>query len=192
MAKPIPQWTPPGGYHFFEGDVKLTASTLDKLYKTVESFRAENYLPSGDVEGDVNTYICGNWPNHCYGVDMVVVTSVNPLTRATELLNDITVWAKNMLHSQKPLQMVSDDLAEQRAKICLNCKYNVNWRSGCGACIVANDRLSASVRQARETASSKVLGGCSKMRHDNRSAIFFDREEFTPTNDLPDNCWLKI
>lgn len=192
MAKPIPQWHPPGGFHYFEGDVKLEARTLEKLYGTVESYRAENYLPSGDVEGDVNMYICGNWPTYCYGVDMVVVTSVNPATAASELLNDITVWAKNILHSNKRRVTVSDDLAEQRAKICLGCKYNINWRSGCGACIVAAERISASVRQARETKSSKVLGGCSKMRHDNRSAIFFDRDEFVTTGDLPDHCWLKL
>ena len=49
MAKPIPQWHPPGGFHYYEGDVKIEARTLEKLYETVESYRAENYLPSGDV-----------------------------------------------------------------------------------------------------------------------------------------------
>ena len=192
MAKPILGMIPPGGWHYYESDVKLKGYSLDNLYKVVQNYRAENHIPLGDVIGDVNSYLCSNFPQYCHGVDMVVVQSVNPMTATGELLNDITTWAKNMLQSNKPHVTVSDDLAEQRSKICLGCKYNVNWRAGCGACIVAAERLSAAVRQARDTRSSKVLGGCSKMRHDNRSAIFFDRDEFTPTGDLPDHCWLKM
>jgi len=192
MAKPITGMIPPGGWHYYEGDVKLTAHSCEALYKTVEDYRAENHLPVGDVKGDVNSYLCSNHPNYCHGVDMVVVTSVAPATRRDELLQDITVWARNILLSNKRVNMVSEDLAEQRAKICLGCKFNVNWRAGCSSCIVAADRLSASIRQARETKSSRVLGGCSKMRHDNRSAVFFDLKEFNKTSDLPEHCWLNI
>jgi len=30
-----------------------------------------------------------------------------------------------------------------------------------------------------------------KMRHDNRSAIFFDKDTFEKANNLPANCWLN-
>lgn len=192
MAKPIKGMIPPGGWHYYEGDVRLDGYTCDNLYEVVQNYRAENHLPLGDVEGDVNSFICSRYPHFCHGVDMVVVTSVHPANRSDELLNDITIWAKKNLQSGKQIQMVSDDLAEQRAKICLSCPSNVNWRSGCGACIVAADRLSASIRQARDTKSSPVLGGCLKMRHDNRSAIFFERDNFTPTPGLPAQCWINI
>jgi hypothetical protein len=192
MAKPVLGMIPPGGWHYYEGDVKLTGYSCEELYKVVRDFRAENHLPLGDVEGDVNSFICSRYPNFCHGVDMVVVTSVHPATRSDELLNDITIWAKKTLQSGKQIQLVSDELAEERAKICLSCPNNVNWRSGCGACIVAADRLSASIRQARDTKSSPAVGGCSKMRHDNRSAIFFERDNFTPTPGLPAQCWINI
>jgi hypothetical protein len=192
MAKPILGMIPPGGWHYYEGDVKLTGHSCETLYKVVRDYRAENHLPLGDVEGDVNSFICSRYPTFCHGVDMVVVTSVHPATRSDELLNDITIWAKKTLQSGKQIQLVSDELAEERAKICLSCPNNVNWRSGCGACIVAADRLSASIRQARDTKSSPIVGGCSKMRHDNRSAIFFERDNFTPTPGLPAQCWINI
>jgi hypothetical protein len=99
MAKPITGMIPPGGWHYMEGDVKLTSHSYETLLTTVENYRAENHLPIGDVDGDVNSFICSNWPNFCHGVDMVVVSSVNPPTSKTELLNDITVWAKNILNS---------------------------------------------------------------------------------------------
>lgn len=191
MAKPIIGMIPPNGWHFKEGDVVLKGYSLENLYHVVTNYRAENHLPLNDVRGDVDSFLCSNHPNNCHGVDMVVVTSVVPPNRSSELLNDITVWAKNILHSKSPVDMVPDDVADKRAKTCLSCPKNLNWRAGCGACIIAADRLSASIRQARETKSTPVLGGCSVMRHDNRSAVFFDKKHFTLNNNLPAECWLN-
>ena len=182
---------PPTGWHYIEGDVRINGVTHDNLIKNVELFRAENHLPSGDVEGDVNSFICTNWPQFCHGVDMVSVTSVNPETDTTALLNDITTWARNIQQSTNPVHMVTDELAEARAKTCRNCPDNVNWRGGCSSCISTNERITASVRQGRDTQSSAVLGGCRSMRHDNRTAIFLDKDNFNKATNLPATCWLN-
>ena len=192
MAKPIDGLIPPGGWHYFQSDVKLEAYSLSNLYEVVQHYRAENHLPIGDVHGDVDSYICGNFPNNCHGVDSVVVTSVDAPNRQSELLNDITIWAKNILLSQKQVRLVSDELAEARARTCLQCPKNIQYKSGCHSCIAASDRLTASIRQGRDTHSTKKLKGCSVMRHDNRAAVFFDKEHFEVTDSVPQNCWLKI
>jgi len=191
MAKPIIGMIMPGGWHYYESDVRLTGYSLENLYKVVSDYRAENHLPLGDVEGDVNSFICSSYPNFCHGVDMVAITSVSQPTRGSELLQDITVWARNFLSSQNQHLLVSDDLAEQRAKICRSCPNNVPWKAGCKSCIAAADRLSVSLRQARDTATSKLLGGCRQLRHDNRSAVFFDRSHFNTPADLHHHCWLN-
>jgi len=191
MATPILGMLPPSGWHYIEGDVRINGVTYDSLIQNVEHFRAENHLPSGDVEGDVNSFICSNWPQFCHGVDMVAITSVNPETDTMALLNDIQSWAKNLQQSQEPINMVTDELAEARAKTCRNCPENVNWRGGCSSCISTTERLTAGVRQGRDTASSAVLGGCKSMRHDNRTAIFIDKDQFLKATNLPANCWLN-
>lgn len=191
MATPIHGFKPPGGWHYKDGDVLLEANTLNELYNIVESFRAENYLNVGDVKGDINAFLCGTYPNYCHGVDMVIVTSVSPPNRESELLSDITTWSKNILNSNKQVHLVSSELAEARARICLDCPRNINWRSGCGACVTATERLSTSIRKARDTASTPRLGGCAVLRHDNRSAVFFDAEHLEISGNLPDKCWLK-
>ena len=191
MAKPISGMVPPGGWHYRDGDVKLEGWSLDNLYDVVSNFREENHLPIGDIKGDVNAFLCGSYPNYCHGVDMVVVTSVTPANRESELLEDITIWTKNILNSKKQIRFVIDEIAEERAKICLDCQKNINWRAGCKSCIVAVDRLSTSIRRAKDTNSTPRLGGCAVMRHDNRSAVFFDSEHFEPSSDLPEKCWLK-
>jgi hypothetical protein len=139
----------------------------------------------------VNSFICYNWPQFCHGVDMVAITSVNPETDTMALLNDIQAWAKNLQQSQEQVNMVTDELAEARAKTCRNCPENVNWRGGCSSCISTTERLTAGVRQGRDTASSAVLGGCKSMRHDNRTAIFIDKDQFLKATNLPANCWLN-
>ena len=192
MAKPIDGLIPPGGWHYFQSDVKLDGYSLDNLYQVVEHYRAENHLPIGDVRGDVDSFICGNYPKNCHGVDSVVVTSVTAPTRQSELLNDITTWAKNILLSQTQLRLVSDELAEARALTCAKCPKNIKYRVGCISCIEATDRLTASIRQGRDTYSTKKLSGCSAMRHDNRAAVFFDKEHFELTDSVPANCWLKV
>jgi hypothetical protein len=191
MPKPIEGLIPPGGHHYMESDFRITGSSYKNLLDNVTSYRAENHIPVGDVEGDVTNYICGNWPHFCHGVDMVVVTSVSSQTASGDLMQDIGTWARNILHSNKRINLVSDELAEERAKICRQCPNNVNWRGGCSSCIAATDRICASIRNARDTKSSAVLGGCRMLRHDNRTAIFFDKETLSASNDLPDFCWLN-
>lgn len=192
MAKVIIGMVPPGGWHYYDSDAKLTSHSYEGLLKAVTDYRAENHLPIGDVEGDINSYICSNWPNFCHGVDMVVVTSIHPETKQQTLLNDITIWAKNILNSKTANNLVSDDLAEQRAKTCKSCQYNKNWRGGCGSCVSATERISASIRNGRDTRSSSKLGGCELMRHDNRSAIFFDKSKLSQATSLPEHCWMTI
>jgi hypothetical protein len=191
VAKPIIGLIPPGGWHYIDGDARITGYNYDDLVASVRNYRAENNLPSGDPVGDINSYICSNWPRNCHGVDMVSVTSVEPLTGSIELMNDVQVWAKNILNSNKPHPLVTDEVAEERAKICRSCPQNINWRAGCNSCIAAADRLCASIRQARETKSTEVLGGCRMLRHDNRTAVFLDKDVLHKTNTLPNTCWLN-
>jgi len=182
---------PPGGYHYFQGDVRLNADTLEDLYKKVSNYRAENSLPENSTKQDVDNYVCGQFPDYCHNVDSVTVRQVVTGTKMGELMGDIQVWAKNILSSTSEHPLVGDELAEARAKVCSKCPYNVNWRGGCGSCVNATDRLSASVRQARETSSTPVLGGCSILRHDNRAAVFMQPEDLSISSDIPDFCWLN-
>ena len=192
MATPISGMIPPGGWHYRQGDVRLEAVTYEMLIKTVENYRAENNLQQGDVVGDVNSYICGNWPHFCHGVDSVSVISHLTPTAASQLLADVQSWARLLLNSTKPPPLVLDELAEARAQICAQCPKNLNWRSSCASCVASVDRLSAGVRHGRDTKTSANLGGCSVMRHDNRSAVFLDRDVFLKASDLPTECWVNL
>ena len=193
MAKPINGMIPPGGWHFFQSDVKLEAPTLDDLYLVVQKYRAENGLPVGDVTGDINSQLCGRSPHYCHGVDKVTVsiTSVDHPTAGSQLMNDIQTWARNLQQSIKPFALVSDDEAEARARICGQCPNNAQWKGGCSSCVVSTERMCASVRQARDTHTSPRILGCHVLRHDNRTAVFIEMDALSSTSNLPDHCWVK-
>ena len=190
MAKVIQGVIPPTGFHYMQSDVRLEGYSLEDLIKTVSNFRAENNLPAGDPSGDVADYICSNWPHFCHSVDRVTI-NVGSSVQQNELLNDIQVWARNLLTSDRERILVGDELAEARAKICRACPSNVNWRGGCSSCISATERISANLRQARDTTSTPVLGGCKTLRHDNRTAVFLQPDELSVSADLPADCWLN-
>jgi hypothetical protein len=153
--------------------------------------RAANSIPHHNTREDVDDYICGQNPEFCHKVEEVRVYTGPPNYNVQSLLDDIQVWAKNILASPQEHPLVGNELAEARSQICSKCVHNVNWRGGCGPCITATDRLSASVRQARETDSTKVLGGCLILRHDNRAAVFMQPENLAKSSDIPNFCWLN-
>ena len=191
VAKPIQGMVPPGGFHYFQGDVRLTGENLGDLYRVVTIHRAQNDIPNSSAIDDVNNYLCGQWPEFCHDIDNIVFELIPANVNIQQLLDDIQTWARNLLASPRPHPLVGDELAETRAQICGRCPKNINWRGGCAPCVTATDRLSASVRQARETASSAVLGGCTVLRHDNRAAIFLNPEDLSKSPDLPAYCWLN-
>lgn len=184
---------PPGGWHYYEGDVKLESQFLLDLYTVVENYRANNGLPQSDVRGDVDAQICGRSPHACHNVDSLTINivSVAPPSPGALLREDIQTWANNLLQSSSPYTFVSDDEAERRAKICNTCPQNANWRGGCTSCIASVDRVTAAVRQGKDTFTTPLVGGCHLLRQDNRTAVFLEKEYLSKASDLPAQCWIN-
>jgi hypothetical protein len=188
--RPIHGMVPPGGFHYFQGDVRLTADTVPDLYARVADYRGQNGLPTETVKADVDMYICGQFPDFCHTVDEVSVSLQRAADPKASLLSDLQTWTTNLMMSPRPRTLVGDELAEARASVCARCAFNSNWKSGCGSCVAAVDRASASLRQARDTRSTPMLGGCRILRHDNRTAVFLDPSELHASGDLPAHCWV--
>lgn len=186
--KPIEGIIPPNGWHYYDRDVKITGIDFRDLVKNVQRFRAENGLAFGDAEADISRYICTNHPRFCTGTDGMEPSST--VVNLQQLMEDVGQWAKSLLFDKKTRGFVNDTEAERRALICTNCEFNKPWRAACSSCVAAVERNSASVREGRDTPTSRILGGCVKMRHDNRSAVFLDSDNFQDKPELPGNCWL--
>ena len=184
--KPTIGMFPPSGWHYEQDGVRIDASGYDTLLIAVETFRANNNLPQGDVEADVDEYICSRWPHFC-GIYTHAAAEEKKIPAL--LLDDVRIWSMNLLGGEG-YNMVSDELADARAAICEQCPNNTNWKSSCRTCVSTVERQLATVRQARDVYHSANLGGCSVNRFDARTAVFLDAEALTPAAGLPDFCWL--
>lgn len=202
MAKPNSSVVPPSGWHYYDGDVRIDAGSLPDLYSSVKMYRTGNSLGLGDYIGDVDTYLCGRFPELCVPSSPANQTTPQPAptaievsayspTQVQELINDVTVWARNLLNAGTVEHLVGDELAEERAKICAKCPQNQVFSTGCSSCITTANRLCASVRQARYTDSSRVIGACKILRHDNQTAIFMEKHNLAKSSNLPKDCWLN-
>jgi hypothetical protein len=183
---------PPGGYHYYEGDVKLIGSSEKDIISIIQQYRAANNLPQGDPTADYLSYVCGRYPQNCHAKVYYHETSPVPASRRDELFEDVRNWATNLLASQKPISLVSDEEAERRAKICQACPKNFTWKTKtCAPCVQAADSVCTTIRQAKDTYTSARIGGCLACRHDNRTAVFLDTNLLNSVESIPSTCWIK-
>lgn len=186
----------PGGWHYEfvhtnNQTVRVDAPTYFDLLTRVQTFRIENGLPVGDVKRDVDTYICSNFPNQCHQFASFSPPQAAPVPSANSVrfIDKITMWLTGMRSSQQETLFKND--AEIRAKACLNCPLNKDWRHDCAACVENANRLGSFLRGGKDVQHHSKLGGCTLFNHDNRTAVWLNESNFQKRSDAPLGCWLK-
>lgn len=171
-----------GGWRFpqpWAGGVRLlTAQTKGSLIKLISEFRTENDIPFGDPAKELDEYL----------INLQI-----PATQPTRTLRErVTAWKSNRQFSSH--ELVSPELAEERAQICANCPQNkMNWADGCSSCFDKTKRDLIALRQNRNTKTQ--VGACLIAGHDNSTAVFLSEASLKHRNQfmdkLPDFCWMK-
>ena len=184
------QVVPPGGWHFFDLGIRLSADSYEELYKVVLRFRLQNRAPIETIQEEINRYIAGLSPSH------VIRVTPPPTTPKKKGLGDrVYDWAcstySNWTPSRRKAPMPD---AERRAEVCLACPKNLRYRSGCPACVSQTHRLLTALRDGRHSRREQDLGGCDVLGLDTATAILLEDDTIGPkvsNNALPKNCWLK-
>lgn len=179
----------PGGWHYEQNGFTIRAEdSFDQLIQNTTDYRIQNGLPVGDVLKDVTEWICATYPRQCnvvnedFGGGPVVVNDTQAY------LDTITQWAQ--IKSKSNARRVDSTIAEQRAYKCFHCPNNKVWaKTGCKSCIANMERLMISIRQNKDVSHGPELGGCTMLKHDNRTAVWL--EENNTTDNLPGHCWCR-
>lgn len=190
----------PGGWHKPEKDrlgrdmsEPIRASTYSDLINAVIKFRIDNVIPVGDVEQEIEDYICGNWPHMCHDVPgaQVTVTVEHVSTSAYTLTDRMIQWLDDATedHSIENLELRSE--AQRRAEICLHCPYNVRWNDSCGSCSDAVNRMSTILRVNEDVPKGDKLRACQILHHENRAAVWLRLDKLGNSAELPGHCWVK-
>jgi hypothetical protein len=192
----------PGGWHKPEVDragrqlrEPIRADTFWDLIAAVTKFRADNLIPIGNVQHDVEEYICEKFPNSCVsrGATAVVEIRVAPpaVNPAQTLTDNMIGWMDKRLNNHSVDRIVIDSEARQRAEVCRKCPMNVKWNTGCGTCVDAVGRLSTALRLGKDVPGGKRLFACRVLQHENRSAVWLDKSLVETSPTLPGHCWAK-
>jgi hypothetical protein len=204
---------PPSGWHFRQ---KLNSSpqrpqyqliqaqTYDQLVDSVFKFRLNNLemVPSGTatqeiVASDIQFYICGRYPNNCTGsrAELNAAQQGNPprgkatISGYSRPSNRIEAWLTKL--SESNLQWVDQATAMERANICIACKLNQKWSTGCGPCNANVSRRAMLLRGSHVTGLETRLKGCVSYGTLNELSVWLENDFSAPRNrpKPPPQCW---
>lgn len=179
---------------------RLTAINEERLTNQIHEYRIRNNIPPGDIERDIDTYYCTNWPEACQKEPSDYLGPSAPSAPPREpMMNRVTRWVTSLI-SRTPrggFAMVPAAEAARRALICASCPANKPWRpQGCPGCSSNVAALLLQVRGLRRTPHDGMLYACNFGGWGNEAAVHFQFPETALTAaqvaELPDKCWRKV
>jgi hypothetical protein len=180
---------PPGGWHFpAEPGIILKSDTYNQLEDMLFKHRTRLGQSTVAVKQEIDRYFCSTWPSFCQDVG-----PGNPL--ANDDLDRRVARFASFLASNQPsggYQLVSQQDAQARAEVCVNCPMNEAWRIGCRSCSTATHQLLIALRKMRNTPQDPKLLGCSQAGGDLQTMVHLPVDaNYSVSDGVPDKCWRK-
>ena len=188
--------TPPSGFVYLvpETNVEIRAGDFDNLVDRVRKHLAVNKraLPDG-LASTIEHYICLiNPASFCIGESedgdrQSVVTSAQKIKDATNMASTRLKWGADRF-------LTSQDEAERRAEICMNCREN--FRGVCTTCNGLKDYVVKAIGD-RVTRRDAQLGVCTFCSCLIKAKVHISAEALkvvTPPGErdrYPDHCWMR-
>jgi hypothetical protein len=190
---------PPDGFRYFQPETRMTIRGGDywDLFKNVKSHRVANSIPLSSIwKEEIEDQLCKTLPTGwCKEVDPNKGPAQGVLTRIS--WDDLQRGMATMINwAAEGLPYVEQGLAEERARICTRCYYNVNLSTGCNACRGIVNLVTRAAR-GRKTSADGHLKSCAICKCSNQAQVHFPIEslEKTTPNEMlslfPDFCWKK-
>lgn len=187
---------PPGGYHFPDKsggtEVRIEGYNVADVAANVLKYRLQNNRPPGNPMQELQEYICGTWPHFCLDSNPPEIPSINgpePLQRRC------AAWLNQWFTSAAADPGVSQQEADRRAKICLQCPKNKDYAAGgCGACTAQVIRLQFIYTRNRKAQGADELGCCDVLSSPLQAAVWSDAlpgYSDEQKEQLPTYCWRR-
>jgi hypothetical protein len=189
---------PPDGWHYLqEGKFRVDASSYDELIVAVINWRLQNQRGVGDAKGDIDQFICSNFPRQCQGVgpkgqiNVRATVAQKALTAGARFVDRIIQWAVDAMNEGHGKDLEPAQEAARRAAICVECPRNSTWENSCPSCVTHAQRLMTIIRQGKDIPSlAPRLHACSDTNMDNRTSIWIKRHLLRKSPNMPKACWI--
>lgn len=167
----------------------ITASDYESLIDAIIKDRANNQRPIGDPPREYQAYVVKHWPHFAGAASPTISSPVK--TEGKTLRERVTNWLANRYSQKGNSELVSEEEAERRAKICSQCPHNQEEGNDCPPCVKNNQRISFLLREGRQTATP--IKACEIMGQDNSAAVWLPIKmlNLSKVSEAPDFCWMK-
>ncbi len=180
---------PPGGWHYLENETKISSWSKDSLVTELTEYRIANNLPLGSPQNDIENYVCTNWPHFCLGPKPAQLARRKAKKIHISTVDRIAGWINSRLLRKHELE--TQDVAERRAAVCLDCPKNIPIPGHCSPCNAERKRKLTLLTEGKKV--PQKLGYCNATYQANEGAIWLPKETLRlPENkeDLDPKCWM--
>lgn len=188
-----PQVVPPKGFVYDKGGQHAEGHDRDSLIESLINYRIANRLKIGNPERDVDEHLIAK-SDGAYHPPMSAGAIPERKDAPQTLLDRVKSWLVNRKYGKVAIKYVQRAEAERRARICINCKMNQQWRTSCAPCVRAVEYDAVVISQNRMTAVHDSLLACRVAGHDNGVAVWLDQSSLRHRKafraQLPKRCWL--
>lgn len=185
---------PPGGWRYEEPKTGKVFKEIVKvkLIDAVTKHRMQSGIPVGDVEADIETWICKQMrPGICVEDDARPQKAPARFTA-----QNVISFAKSIAHVIKNGGVVSQGEANRRGAICLGCPRNTNI----GGCIPCSGVTTAvySILGAKSTPYDNQLNECGTCGCALKAKIWIPKPDLEAQQQIqhamdkyPEFCWMR-
>jgi hypothetical protein len=186
---------PPGGKLIFDkNNEHIEADTADQLVEKLTEKRSANHERIGDPVQEVAEVLSTS----TFHTAAIPVEDLNRPKPRTQLIHRVVSWLGNRRDKLGTMTFVPITESNRRAAICINCKYNKEWKS-CSSCASESkrsvERQITILSQNRRTPFHNRLFACAVTGQANPLAVLLDesflKHRMNYMNRLPNHCWLK-
>lgn len=189
-------WVYPQAIREAKEPVPITGQGYDDLVSKMLSFRLRSLdlvepasaTPSRVAE-DLRAYVCEKFPQHCAEPQGAFQGAPAPVPPSDfkPLITRIGEWLTSV--SGRFAGFVDPSQADERAKVCADCRFNIRWETSCGPCVSQVRHYALVIKGNRKTTVDDDLQGCRAYGHHNPVAVWLKDVAETPLITPPERCW---
>lgn len=183
---------PKGGWEYEE---PTTGKVFHGLVRStvvgqITKHRMEKGIPVGDVDRDLDAAVCRKLPGECKEE-----TELRHKVKSKFGVDDVRSFLNSVAHVFKNGGVVSQSIANERARICSECPMNTTV-SGCSGCNGVS-QLVFDVIGAKKTNYDNVLQNCGVCGCSLKAKVWITEANLkeiqsvkNATDNYPSNCWM--
>jgi len=193
-----PQFTPFTGWVYEEPSTGVTFKKviLSELVQAVTQHRIDNGIPAGDVDGDVQNFICRKLEEKGFAAECGVCVAQPATPKKGFTVADVKSFGNSIAHVFKNGGVVSQAEATRRAGICVQCKLNTTVR-GCTGCAQITSFV-FKIIGAKKTPYDSKLKQCGNCGCPLAAKVWITKSDLLERQQVaenletyPDHCWMK-